>query len=583
MKILLVGINAKYIHTNSAVRSLQQYYLTHESIHPKAEVSIAEFTINQSRALILREIVLTRPDAVGFSCYIWNWRLVQQLTVELRVVLPNAYIFYGGPEVSYEPEDILRETGVDGILCGEGEESFAALADCLAGRNSALKADDETLGGIPGLARWIDGKYYAAPPVVPLSLDQLPLPYTDADCPAERIIYYESSRGCPFACQYCLSSIEGGVRYKSSDRVYAELQFFLDHRVRQVKFVDRTFNCQDQRAREIISYLIHHDNGVTNFHFEIAGELVTDAFCQLVGTARKGLLQFEIGVQSTYSNTLQAVQRKTDMEKLTQVVHTLKAQENVHLHLDLIAGLPHEGYSRFAQSFDDVFALRPDQLQLGFLKLLRGSGLRRDKDTYGLAASPEPPYEILQTDALSYPEILRLKQVENMVEIYYNSNRFRQSIAYLLTQHPSPFAMFEAMGDAYDRRGYHQKSLSKLEVFDFLYDFCLDCGGHEELFRWCIRYDLYSHEKANKLPTWLGQGLNHLYRDRIRGFYHNSDNIQQYLPEYIGLEPKRISRMAHIEVFPKEPTGDPSNTQAVLFNYRHIDILGNAQTQIVPI
>lgn len=565
MNTLLIGINAKYIHSNLAIRYLMQY----AQAQGLQDISLAEYTINQRLEQISASVYRQKPDLLGISCYIWNYDYVKKLVPLFKKILPETTIFLGGPEVSYEPETALRETGADLVIAGEGEQIFAQLLKTL----QAQKPIDD----LRGIVYRSGGQVIHTPPAEPLDMDTLPFVYQDLSELEYKILYFESSRGCPFQCQYCLSCNDNHVRFMSLPNVYKALDFFLAQRVRQVKFVDRTFNCNRDYAMSIWRYLKEHDNGCTNFHFEIAAELLDEPAIAFLNTVRRGQFQFEIGVQSTNPDTLKHIKRITKLDVLQSVVHGLQKENNIHLHLDLIIGLPEEGYRSFARSFNDVYALRPDQLQVGFLKVLKGSGLYRNCKDFGIAYNSEPPYEVLYTSVLTYDEILKLKMVEEMVELYYNSNRFQKTVAYLLTFFPNPFSFYEALAQYYEAQGYHERSHTNVGYYDILFEFFRSLGqGDETRFQWYAKFDLYSHEKARKLPAWLTVDMKQGYRQQIRTFYESEENRKRYLPEYAELEPKQLERVVHIELFPFCPDTMQEQVTPVLFHYRACDLLGNA-------
>ena len=399
MNILLVAINAKYIHSNPAVFSLKSCVGKYESY-----VDIIEFTINQQPSYILREIYKKCPDVIAFSCYIWNRNMLDSIIPDLHKILPDTDIWTGGPEVSYNASEVIRRWNLRGVMTGPGESIFAHLV------SSYVEGNDDILPDI------LDGNT-----VHRLSLNEIPFWYQDLTDFEHRIVYYESSRGCPFSCSYCLSSIDKNMDFRSVERVCLELDFFLDRKVPQVKFVDRTFNCREDHALPILKHILQYDNGVTNFHFEIAADLLNDDYFELLRQFRPGAIQLEIGVQSTCEETIREINRVTDFDKISDAVKKISSYHNIHIHLDLIAGLPFEDLTRFKTSFNDVYSLCPEQFQLGFLKVLMGSNMKLRCNKYELEYSNLPPYEVLSTKWLSYEDICRLKQIEEVMEIYYNS------------------------------------------------------------------------------------------------------------------------------------------------------------------
>ncbi len=558
MRLLLVGINAKYIHSNPAIRILAEYVKRRLPIEPQ----LLECTINQYPEDILRAIYEAQPDAVGFSCYIWNVSIVKTLIPALRKVLPGCILFAGGPEVSYNSVPFLKENALHFIIRGEGEIPLTDTVRCLL--------DGESYAHVQGLTvRLEDGSIVQNPDGAVPGMADVPFPYTGLDALKNRIVYYETMRGCPFSCQYCLSGCGGAVRFKPLETVYRELDFFLSRSVPQVKFTDRTFNCSREYAMSVWRYLAAHDNGITNFHFELAAELLDEAAIRWLNTVRPGLFQFEIGVQSTNPDTLRAVQRVTLPEKLTPVIRALQKGENIHLHLDLIAGLPYEGYARFGESYNYVYSLHPDQLQLGFLKLLHGSGLYEKREEYGLVCRDDAPYEILSTPWLPYSDVLRLKRIEALNELYYNSLRYQQEIAFLAGRFPSPFGFFEALAAFFEQAGLFGAPLSKPDTYTALYRFAQGQGFDTETFCWLARYDMYAHEKVKKLPSWLDEGLKPLYRGRIYRFLDDPENRKRYLPEYGDLaDTRQLIRNVHVEVFPFHPLTGQKRETALLFSYR---------------
>ncbi len=571
MKTLLVAINAKYSHTSLSVRTLHAYARV---TFPQSEISFAEYTINQRPDAILAKLYHAKPDMIGFSCYIWNIETVCVLAREIRKLLPECFLFFGGPEVSFSFDSYLTEGLCDCVLTGEGEASLVAL---LHARENASSLDS-----VPSAAFLQEGSIVHIPQAAPICLDTLPFPYDNLSVLKNRILYYEASRGCPFQCSYCLSSREKSVRFKSLDTVLPQLQRFLDAKVRQVKFVDRTFNCRKDFCMSIWRYLAAHDNGVTNFHFEIGADLLDSECLDFLSSVRPGLFQFEIGVQSTHPQTLSAIHRSAPKDKLFDNVRALRTHTPVHLHLDLIAGLPYENYAAFRQSFNEVYELAPHQLQLGFLKVLKGSGLEREKTTFGLVHHTLPPYEVLYTDALSYEDVLRLKGIEEMTELYYNSGRYGNTLTALLQLFPSPFDFYQALSQFYFSAGYIDTPPSLTESYHILLRLASQLPSADtHRIGWHIKYDMLRHQKIGSTPEWLPTDLYSRYKEQIFAFYRDEKNIATYLPHYQGMHALQIFRLAHLEVFPFQLETGASTPTAYLFDYAHRDVLGRASVRQV--
>lgn len=565
-KVILAALNAKYIHSNLALRYLSRFQDNNQKHH----VETMEFTINQRLDFIAEELFRKQPDVVLFSCYIWNVEMLRQLCPILKKIMPDCVIGFGGPEVSYESETFLGENpAVDFVMRGEGELVFTKYLEHLDAGNPA------TLGEIESLTYRQNGEIFSTPQMHPMDLALLPFPYEDDFSDVQnQIIYYESSRGCPYHCGYCLSSVENGVRFVPLDKVLPDLQKFLDKNVPQVKFIDRTFNCKKSHAMAIWKYLHEHDNGVTNFHFEITADLIDQETIDFLKTVRKGLFQFEIGVQSTNPQTIRAINRNVDFAALSEIVQQIKDGGNIHQHLDLIAGLPYEDYDSFGRSFNDVYALHPEQLQLGFLKVLKGSMLHQKQKEFEIVYHDTAPYEVLTTHELPYADTLRLKYVEEMVETYYNSGRFLHTLAYLVPLYESPFAFFEALSQFWVGENYHYLGLSKMGLFDVLWRFVEQNPKVEKRkLQWEMKFDIALHEKPKKLPAWLTVTNEKQWHDKVFAFYGNPDLWQKCLPHYKSN--KEALRQTHLEVF-----GDEKQ-KAVLFDYGKRDLLGNAEYQIM--
>ena len=543
MKILLAACNAKYIHSNLAVYNLKSCSGEYSS-----RVVVKEYTINQIRDDILKDIYLEQPDVVCFSCYIWNISFVRELVPDLKKILPQVEFWAGGPEVSYDAVEFLKKNpAFFGVMVGEGEETFHELAGYY------IERKPETLSGIRGVAFRDENK---GRDIVHtgwrelMDLSKVPFAYSNLTEFKNRIIYYESSRGCPFSCSYCLSSIDKKLRFRDIELVKKELQFFIDNKVPQVKFVDRTFNCKHDHAMEIWRYITENDNGITNFHFEISADLLRAEELALMKTMRPGLIQLEIGVQSTNPQTIKAIRRTMDFEKLKGIVEQIHSFGNIHQHLDLIAGLPYEGYDSFHKSFCDVYALRPEQFQLGFLKVLKGSHMMEMTGEYQILYKDREPYEVLSTAWLTYGEILRLKMVESMVEVYYNSGQFKNTLVFLEKYFDDPFRMYEALGRFYEKKGYSEISHSRMRRYEILMEFA---GEQKEIppeaLSDVMLLDLYLRENLKSRPS----------------FASDQKPYERQIWDY--RKAKKIPKTAHIEVF--------RDGKKLLFDYTDRDPLTN--------
>ena len=539
MKILLAACNAKYIHSNPAVYDLRAFASEY-----KEHILLGEYTINQTKDEILKEIYRSGAEVVCFSCYIWNISFVRELIFDLKKILPGTAFWVGGPEVSFDAENFLKEMPqVTGVMVGEGEETFLELARYYIEKKG-------TLADIRGIAFRENGEIFHNGWRKVMDLSRVPFAYEQTEDFANRIIYYESSRGCPFSCSYCLSSIDKKLRFRNLELVKKELQFFLDKKVPQVKFVDRTFNCKHDHAMEIWKYILEHDNGVTNFHFEISADLLREEEMELMSRMRPGLIQLEIGVQSTNPDTIRAIHRNMDLKKLEASVARVKSFGNIHQHLDLIAGLPCEDYESFRRSFEQVYRMKPDQLQLGFLKVLKGSSMYHEAQKYEILYKEKEPYEVLSTAWLSYEDILKLKMVESMVGVYYNSGQFRKTLSWIETFYQEMFSFYESLGAYYEEKGYEEISHSRLRRYEILLEFLKEktqlpvntASQH-------MVYDLYLREKLKKRPVFAMDQKP--YEASVRNYR----------------KANKIPKTAHIEVF-----GDGS---AVLFDYEARDPLTN--------
>ena len=540
MKILLAACNAKYIHSNLAVYDLQAYasdYADH--------IVLKEYTINQQKDDIMRDIYLEHPDVVCVSCYIWNLSFVKELMADLIKILPGADFWAGGPEVSYDAEKFLTENSeFKGVMVGEGEETFKELAGYYVEKNP------QNLKDMTGIC------YRDGDQIIHngwrqiMDLSSIPFIYKDLSEFKNRIIYYESSRGCPFSCSYCLSSIDKKLRFRDTETVKKELQFFIDNKVPQVKFVDRTFNCKHDHAMAIWKYINEHDNGVTNFHFEISADLLREEELQEMSTMRPGLIQLEIGVQSTNPDTIKAIHRTMDFEKLKGIVDRIHSFGNIHQHLDLIAGLPYEDYDSFRNSFNDVYALKPQQLQLGFLKVLKGSHMMEMCREYGIIYKTQEPYEVLSTKWLDYDHVLKLKTVENMVEVYYNSGQFQNTLEYLENFFPDAFSIYERLGSFYMEKGYGDVSHTRMRRYEILLEFLEDMPEISvDQVKDQMVYDLYLRENLKSRP----------------GFARDQKPFERQIWDFRKRE--KVAKNAHVEVF--------ADGKVLLFDYADRDPLTN--------
>lgn len=620
MKFLLAAINAKYIHSNPGVYSLRAFAQTKI---PGADIEIGEYTINHQMDLILQDIYRRKPDFIGFSCYIWNISYIMEIVRDVKKVLSEAEIWLGGPEVSYDAKKVLtREPDVSGIMRGEGELTFTELVraylqrektsvpDGYTGESFRGQAKEETSGcaentrmpenaegenahsdrldlsQIPGITyRAANGEIEEHGPQRLLSLDEIPFYYDDMAGFENRIVYYESSRGCPFSCSYCLSSIDKTVRFRSLDLVLPELQFFLDHKVPQVKFVDRTFNCKREHTLGIWRYLVEHDNGITNFHFEVSADIFDEEELELIGKMRPGLIQLEIGVQSTNPDTIREIHRHMDLVKLKRAVDRVYDYRNTHQHLDLIAGLPYENYESFMRSFDDVYRMRPDQLQMGFLKVLKGSYIEEQVAAYDLKYRGIPPYEVLSTKWLPYSDVIRLKGVEDMVEVYYNSGQFPATMKLLEKRFQRPSEIFVNLAEYYEKNGLTGISHSRLARYEILYRFLEEDMREEERdhvtaakvpetgqqsladFRDSLMYDLYVRENIKSRPSFASDQSP--YKKEVREFFMAEEENPKWLTDYAGFDSRQMAKMAHLEHM--------EDGTFVLFDYKKRDPLsGNA-------
>lgn len=556
MKVVLVAINTKYIHSNLAVYSLKSY---NEKEFGEC-IGIAEYTINQYTDYIINDLYKKRPDILAFSCYIWNREYVVDIIHEINKVLPDTKLWLGGPEASYNAVGMMNELDeLSGVMYGEGEKVFGHMLHY-------WNNDNIDLSEIDGIVyRDENNKVKVNKPQAVMNMTDIPFPYNNLDDFQNKIIYYESSRGCPFSCSYCLSSIDKQLRFRDVELVKKELKFFIDNKVKQVKFVDRTFNCNKKHAMDIWKFIYEHDNGITNFHFEISADLIDDEEIELFSRFRPGLAQFEIGVQSTNEKTINEIDRKMNLTRLKEVVSRINEFENIHQHLDLIAGLPYEDYTSFANSFNDVYLMRPEQLQLGFLKVLYGSKMHDKCDEYGIVYHSTPPYEVMFTKWITFDEILELKNIEEMVEVYYNSGQFGYTMKYLERFFESPFEMYNYLADYYDENNLFEMKHSRTARFEILYNILADKNNvSKEELKCVMMFDLYLRENAKSRPAFAGKTS--IHDDKIKSIYK----------EY-----RSAGNLVHVEHFQFNPVAlaekgcSHGEEMYVLFDYRERNPLNN--------
>ena len=557
MKIFLTAINAKYIHSNLAVYSLRAYAKDYQD-----QIVIGEYTINNRVDYILEQIYKAKPDVLSFSCYIWNMDYVEELITEYHKLCPEVPIWVGGPEVSYEVETFLAEhPQVTGVMIGEGERTFKQLCKYYVNRAGSL----EEIRGI-AFRDQDSGKTVFTPAQEPMNMSDIPFCYDHIENFENRIIYYESSRGCPFNCSYCLSSIDKKLRFRDIELVKKELAFFIEKKVPQVKFVDRTFNCRHDHAMEIWRFVKEHDNGITNFHFEISADLLNEEELALIHDMRPGLIQLEIGVQSTNETTIREIHRTMKLELLKDIVRKIQSGENIHEHLDLIAGLPYEDYATFAKSFDEIYALKPNQLQLGFLKVLKGSYMYEHAAEYEIVYHEKTPYEVMKTKWLSFDDVLKIKQVEEMLEVYYNSGQFEITMKVMEPLFESAFAMFQEFGAFYEEKGYFGMSHSRIRRAEILLEFMRERKSEDtvlQMLEESLTFDLYYRENCKSRPSWAPSPAE--FKEQTR--YYCKNGVKSHVePFHYRFPEKSKKALNEIPTRLKQPV-------YMLFDYENRDPL----------
>lgn len=557
MKIFLTAINAKYIHSNLAVYSLRAYAKDYQD-----QIVIGEYTINNRVDYILEQIYKAKPDVLCFSCYIWNMDYVEELITEYHKLCPEVPIWVGGPEVSYEVETFLAEhPQVTGVMIGEGERTFKQLCQYYVNRAGSL----EEIRGI-AFRDQDSGKTIFTPVQEPMNMSDIPFCYDHIENFENRIIYYESSRGCPFNCSYCLSSIDKKLRFRDIELVKKELAFFIEKKVPQVKFVDRTFNCRHDHAMEIWRFVKEHDNRITNFHFEISADLLNEEELALIHDMRPGLIQLEIGVQSTNETTIREIHRTMKLKLLKDIVRKIQGGENIHEHLDLIAGLPYEDYATFAKSFDEIYALKPNQLQLGFLKVLKGSYMYEHAAEYEIVYHEKTPYEVMKTKWLSFDDVLKIKQVEEMLEVYYNSGQFEITMKVMEPLFESAFAMFQEFGAFYEEKGYFGMSHSRIRRAEILLEFMREQKSEDavlQMLEESLTFDLYYRENCKSRPFWAPSPAE--FKEQTR--YYCKNGVKSHVePFHYRFPEKSKKALNEIPTRLKQPV-------YMLFDYENRDPL----------
>lgn len=523
MKVLLTAINSKYIHSNLAVSYLRSF--TKDLDY---EGKIKEFTINDREERVLEEIINENPDVVAFSTYIWNVEMISRLSQLIKRVNPEIEIIYGGPEVSFDSRTFLEEQVGEYVIEGEGEKTYR---DFILYKLGKLEINE-----VRGLHYKLDGQVYSNAKRPLMNMDEIVFPYEEDEDLSNKIVYYEASRGCPFNCKYCLSSTSHGVRFLNIERVYKELQYFIDKKVKLIKFVDRTFNCNHKFAMAIWEYLINAETE-THFHFEISADILRDEEIELLRKAPEGRFQFEVGVQTTNDDVLRNINRFVNFSDIKEKVEELMSIKNIKQHLDLIAGLPGEDYESFIRSFNDVYSIRPEEIQLGFLKLLKGSSMREEADNYGMEYSPYPPYEILKTNKISYKEILRLKKVEEMVDKYYNSRKFDYIIKYFEKKFNSPFEFYYNLGTFFENKGYFNKNIGNIEYYKVFLDFNREIlNESNDYLSEIIKFNYLLFNKKRGLPDFLRSSLSKEEEKEIKGLLREKYSFKEYHLEKFSLD-----------------------------------------------
>lgn len=500
LKVILAGINSKFIHSNLAIRYLKTYA---EDLDYQCE--LREFSINDREERILEELLKEKAQIIVFSCYIWNKEMVIALSKLIKLVSPQTEIVYGGPEVSYDGFSFLKDNKGDIIIAGEGEETYKKLIEFKIANINKENRDNKLCGldKISGLYYKQDGEIKFTGNRDKIDINKVKFPYVGDETLHNKILYYEASRGCPFGCKYCLSSTDSKIRFRDIELVKEELSYLMEKKVKLIKFVDRTFNCNVKFAMKIWEFLIEAETE-TIFHFEISADILTDEEIRLLAKAPKERFQFEVGVQTTNPEILKNINRNVDTKNIAKRVKEIKSLKNIKQHLDLIAGLPGENFQSCKQSFNDIYKMEAEEIQLGFLKIIDGTPMKKEADKWGMINSPYPPYEILQTKDIGYWELIKLKRVEHVVDKYHNSPKYKNILKYLIVHFKTPFDFYFALGEFFEKKGYFNRNISNSDYYKIFVEFNRQALKNEEGdIKEIIKYDYLLFNKKRWIPEFL--------------------------------------------------------------------------------
>jgi len=571
MKILLVTLDSKFIHANLAVRYLKKF--CNDNGSEDFDIEIKEFTINQKQEYILGEIFSANSDLICFSTYVWNIEYIKELAYIIKEAKKNIKILCGGPEVSFEIEKFMKnESFVDYVIFGEGELTFKEFI------NEFIKEQPD-FNRIKGLAFRYSDKGDKSEIVINqhrepiLNLDLINYPYEENDNFEDKIIYYESSRGCPFCCSFCMSSIEKKMRTFSIDRVKRDLSLLLNTKARQIKFVDRTFNADYKRSMEIMNFIVEHNKNNMTIHFEITADIINDEFLSYINKLPVNMFQFEIGVQSLNELTLAEINRHMNIEKLYKVIEGILSGKNIHVHLDLIAGLPYEDYYTFKKSFDGIHNLHAEKIQLGFLKVLKGTKIYDDIVKHGIKYRNVSPYEVICTRYISVDELLKLKNIEELVDKYYNEKYFEKSLEYILINlfSESAFEFYEHLSFYWQQNDLYKMSHSRKKLYKILFDYIKYNNKMTEEFIWCLRYDYVFNNQFEELPDYLNKEAEDKYKS-IKRSLSNDIEFKDIYFKNAGKHDKIVNEFRIVDI----------ENNAVLFIYNDKDnIFNRCRTHII--